>query len=116
MVASVGVEKRKLFGSTNGRGIKIAATATAGTNIHTASTDLDEVWLWAYNSDTADVVLTLEWGGVTDPNDHIVVTIPFDDGLHLIAPGLLLSGSLSVAGFAGTTNVITIHGFVNRIT
>ena len=109
--------KLKLSDSTSGRGVKVVATATAGTDIHTAhATSLDEVWLWAYNSHSADVVLTLEWGAVTDPDDHIVLTIPKDAGLVLVAPGILLTGSLDVAAFAGTANVIVLYGYVNRIT
>ena len=37
-----------LSGSTNGRLIKVVATATAGTLIHTAhATSLDKLFLWA---------------------------------------------------------------------
>ena len=46
------VSRIPLSGSTNGRGIKIAATATAGTLVHTATssaTDCDVVTLYAYN-------------------------------------------------------------------
>lgn len=113
--------KRKLSGSTDGKAIKIAATATAGTAIHTAvagTTDgtYDEIWLWAYNSSTANVTLTLEWGGVAVPDNNIVQTIPFKSGGILIAPGWILQNAAAVAAFAGTTNVITIFGFVNRMT
>ena len=50
--------KTILSGSTDGRGILVTATATAGTLIHTGSataTTLDEIWLYAVNSDAADV-------------------------------------------------------------
>ena len=108
--------KLKLSGSTNGRGIKVAQTGTAGTAIHTAhATALDEVWLYAYNGHTADVVLTIEWGGVGVPEDNIVVTVPFKAGLMLVVPGLIVTGGVAVAAFAGTTNVIVITGYVNRI-
>ena len=47
-----------LSGGTSGADILVAATATAGTLIHTANaTALDEIWLWAQNNTTADVVL-----------------------------------------------------------
>jgi len=111
--------KVKLSNSTSGRGIKVAATATAGTAIHTAvagASDIDEIWIYAVNSSAADVTLTLEWGGVTNPDDNISVTVKAYGGLTLIAPGLLLNGALSLAAFAGTTNVIVIFGYVNRIT
>ena len=111
--------KQKLSSSTSGRGIKVVATATAGTAIHTAvagASDWDEVYLYAVNAHTAAVILTVEWGGVTDPDDLIEFSIPAASGLYIIAPGLLLQGGLGIAAFAGTANVITIFGFVNRIT
>lgn len=114
--------KVKLSGSTDGRGVLVAATATAGTLIHTGSstaTTLDEVWLYAMNTSAADVKLTLEWGGVTSPNDLIEQTITTEAGLTMLAPGLLIKGNstaLIVRAFAATTNVITIHGYVNQIT
>lgn len=108
-----------LSGSTNGKAILVAATATAGTTIHTAtsgSTDLDEIWLYAVNSSASTVKLTLEWGEATAPNGNIELTINAEAGLALLTPGLLLQNSLVVRAFAATANVITIHGFVNRIT
>ena len=115
--------KVKLSGSTDGRPVLVAATATAGTVIHTGSgtaTTYDEIWLYAINTHSADVKLTLEWGGVTSPNDLIEQTITTEAGLTLIAPGLLIKGNASTAlivrAFAATTNVISIHGYVNQIT
>ena len=110
--------KRLLSGSTQGKGIKVAATATAGTLIHTAvagTADMDEIWVYAYNSHTSAVVLTLEWGGASAPDDNIVLSISSKAGLVLVAPGLLLQNELVLRAFAATTNVITIHGYVNRI-
>ena len=113
--------KRKLSGNTDGKAIKVVATATAGTAIHTAvagttAGTFDEIWLWAFNSHTADVLLTLEWGGTTDPDNIIEVTIPYQSGLVPIIPGLILQNGMAVAAFAGTANVITILGYVNAIT
>ncbi len=109
--------KVKLSGSTDGKQIKVAATATAGTTIHTAhASDLDEIWLWAVNSSTGAVKLTLEWGEATAPDGNVEVTIPGESGYMLVVPGLLLTNSLVVKAFAGTTNVILINGYVNRIT
>ncbi len=110
------IEKRVLSGSTNGRPIKVAATATTGTTIHTAhATNLDEVWLWAVNTDTAARKLTIELGGTTSPDDLIEVTVAAESGLTLIVPGLVLTDSLVVRAFAATANVVNIVGFVNRI-
>ena len=85
--------KITLSGSTDGRAIKVAATATAGTTIHTASsttTTYDEVWLYAQNTDTTDRKLTIEWGGTTAPDDLIEFTVKAENGLYLIVPGLVL--------------------------
>lgn len=111
--------KNKLSGSTNGKAIKVAATATLGTTIHTArdgTSKWDEVWLYAFNSHSADVALTIEWGGVTDPDNITEVTVPYQQGLFLVVPGLLIQNSLVITAFAATANVITISGFVNEIT
>jgi len=108
--------KLKLSGSTDGKGIKVSQTATAGDTIHTAhATALDEIWIYAVNSSADDVKLTLEWGEATAPDGNIEVTIAGEDGLTLVIPGLLLTNSLVVKAFAATTDVIVIHGFVNRI-
>ena len=111
--------KRILSGSTNGKGILVAAIATLGTTIHTAvtgTTDMDEIYLYAVNADTTARKLTIEWGEATAPNGNIEYTVPAESGLYLIAPGLLLNNALVVTAFCATTNVVVIHGWVNRIT
>lgn len=110
--------KQKLSGSTNGRQIKIAATASPGTLIHTAvagSVDWDEVWLYVTNNHTAALTLTIQWGGTTNPDDSIPMSIPSKTGLYLIVPGLVLQNGLAVRAYAQTTNLLTISGWVNRI-
>ena len=80
--------KEIFSGSTNGRNIKVVATATAGTLIHTAnSTAKDEIWLYACNTDTIARKLTIEFGGATSPDDLIEVTIAPEAGLVLVIPG-----------------------------
>ena len=114
--------KIALSGSTDGKMIKVAATATAGTTIHTGSTTtstFDEVWLYAVNSDTTARKLTVEWGGTSSPDDLIEFTVPAESGLYLIVPGLVIKGNataLVVRAFCATANVVNIAGFVNRIT
>jgi hypothetical protein len=76
---------------------------------------MDEVWLYAYNAHTADVLLTLEWGEATAPDGNIVTNIPFKQGRFLVVDGRLLQNSLVVKAFAGTANVIIIEGYVHRI-
>ncbi len=114
--------KIALSGSTDGKMIKVAATATAGTTIHTGSataTTFDEIWLYAVNSDTTSRKLTIEYGGTTSPDDLIEFTVPAESGLYLIVPGLVIKGNatpLVVRAFCATTNVVNIAGYVNRIT
>lgn len=98
--------------------IKVVATATAGTTIHTAgsgTTNIDEVWLWATNTDSVARTLTIEFGGTTSPDDTIVVSIPARTGLVLVVPGWPLQNALVVKAFASVANVVTVGGFVNRI-
>ena len=113
--------KSVFSGSTDGKGIKVAATATAGTLIHTGSTTaatLHEVWLYAVNSSGTDVKLTIEWGEATAPDGNVEYTVKAENGLYLIIPGLILKGNataLTIKAFAGTANVIVVHGYVNVI-
>jgi hypothetical protein len=111
-----------LSGSTQGKAIKVVATASTGTTIHatgTSATIEDEIWLYAYNSSSAAVALTLQYGGTTAVDNDIKLTIPATSGLTLVIPGLILTGTGSAANtvyaYAGTANVITINGYVNRI-
>jgi hypothetical protein len=113
--------KIELSGSTDGRPIKVAATSSPGTTIHTAQAgtgadNYDEIWLWAFNSDTTNRKLTLEFGGTTSPDDTIELTIPAESGLVLVIPGLILQNSLVLKAFCATTNVVMLAGYVNRIT
>ena len=108
--------------SLQGKGIKVVATTSTGTTIHatqTSATSIDEVWLYAYNSDTASRTLTIQFGGTTSPDNDITLTIPSKSGLTLVVPGLTLVGTGSAAStvyaYASAANIITITGYVNRI-
>ena len=104
-----------LSASTGYRGVKVVATATPGTTIHTAhATAIDTIWLWADNAHTADVKLTLERGGTTGPDDHVVLTIPKEAGLLVVLEGIPLTNSLVLKAFAAVANVVVLSGFVNR--
>lgn len=110
--------KQLLSGSTNGRNIKVAATATPGTTIHTAvsgTSSFDEIHLWAMNTDTAAIKLTIEFGGTTAPDDLTEITIPPESGWIPVISGWVLQNGLLVRAFAGSGNLIVINGFVNRI-
>jgi hypothetical protein len=95
-------EKKPFSQQTDGQPIKVANTASTGTPIHTtgtSATTFDEIWLYAYNSDTGPVNLTTQFGGTATPDDDIKITIPSQSGLTLVIPGLILSGT----GSAGNT-------------
>lgn len=111
-----GMSRVFLSSDTNGIGILVAATATVGTLIHTAisgTSQYDEVYLYAHNTSTAAVVLTIEFGGATTVS-QIKKTIPAQDGAILVIAGFPLRNALTVNAFAATTNVINIHGWANR--
>jgi len=111
--------KALLSGSTQGKGIKVVETTASGTIIHTAvagTSDMDEIWLYAVNSDATIRKLTFEWGEATAPDGNIEINVTGESGLVLVIPGLLLQNELVVRAFAGIADVILIHGYVNRIT
>ena len=110
--------KHTLSGTpASGRQIKVTATSSTGTTIHTADASAtDEIWIYATNSSTADVNLTIEYGGTTDPGDLIQLSVPGKAGLTLVIPGLILSGGLVITAYASIASVIMIGGYVNRIT
>ena len=114
--------KVHLSGSTGGQPIKVSATATAGTTIHstgTSSSSIDEIWVYANNTSASDEKLTIEYGGTTSPDNLIEITIAAESGLVLVLPGLILSGdgtsARTVSAFSTNGNVINITGYVNRI-
>lgn len=114
--------RQLLSGSTNGKPIKIAAIALgSATLIHTALagvTGYDEVYVWFVNTDVAsDHVITVAWGGATDP-DHIVQrTVPLPKGIpaQVLLTGQILQNGLIVSAFADVANIINCFGYVNRI-
>ena len=112
-------KKRGLSESSDGRGIKVAATGSPGTLIHTApnnvaSHEWDEVTLRAVNTSGSAVKLTIQWGGTTSPDDLIEQTIPAEDGFTEVIPGHVLQNGKEVRAFAATADVLVLHGFVNR--
>lgn len=109
-----------LSGSTNGKPIKIVPTATAGTTIHTAvsgTSSYDEVYVWFTNTSSSAVDLTIEYGGVTDPDCLIVKTysLPAKSPPIPILTGQVLQNGLVIGAFASAANVVLATGYVNRI-
>lgn len=114
--------KVKLSASANGAPVKVAATSSTGTTIHATGTSasvIDEVWAYAFNSGTSAVLLTLQVAGTSSPDNDIKLTLNPREGLVLVVPGLPLTGTGSAAtnlfAYADTANVITISGYINRI-
>jgi hypothetical protein len=112
--------KTILSGSTDGRPINVAATSSPGTTIHTGSTtanDLHEIWLYAANYSSGVQWITVQWGN-TSSSDLITQVVDPNVGLVLICAGLLIKGNATaniVRAYAGVTNTIAIHGYVNTI-
>ncbi len=101
-------------GSTDGKPVKIAATATAGTLFHTAhATALDEINMYLSNTDTVDRNVTVEFGGATAPDWNVVFKVPAGQTI-LAIPGVRLTNSLTVKAFASAANVVNMLGNVNR--
>ena len=109
------ITKQFLSGSTNGRGIKVAASSTPGTTLHTADASAkDEVNLWITNTDSVERKVTIEFGGTTAPDDNLTVNVPPGETVPVI-PGLVISNSLVVKAFGAAANVLVAFGYVNRI-
>ena len=113
------MSKEILSASTNGKGIKVAATGTQGTLIHTATTggsntDIDEVFIYASNPTSTQRLLTIEFGGATVPDDQIAVQVPAHTTM-LVVPGLIMRAGLELRAFCSDNSSVTLHGFVNRI-
>lgn len=116
------ISKQILSGSTGGMPIKVVATATTGTTIHAtgiSASVIDEVWLYATNTSSASVNLTIEFGSTTAPDQNIILAIPSKSGLSICVTGLILVGTgaaaRTITAFASSANVINIMGYVNRI-
>jgi hypothetical protein len=111
-----------LSGSTQGQPITVVATASTGTTVHqtgTSSSVIDEVWLYANNTSISPVLLTVQFGGTNSVQHAKPITLPPQSGDTLIIAGLPLTGTgetaNSVYAFAATASVVTVSGYINRI-
>lgn len=109
-----------LSGSTSGRPIPVAAIATPGTAIHTAvagAVAWDEIYIWVSNVTAAPAKITIEFGGVSNPGDHLVksLTIPAYSQAIPIVTGQVLNGGLLIKAFSDVASALNITGHVNRI-
>ena len=101
--------------------MQVTGTSTgASITVHTAvagTSDLDEIWLYATGTSTAEILLSIEFGALNGDIDFIYLTVPVQGaGLSLLVPGLLLQNGMVLKAYAATANAINLNGFVNRIT
>ena len=113
--------KLHLSGSVDGRNIRVVATATPGTTIHTAtsstgSDSYDEVWIWAGSTSAAPINMTIQVSGISDEGDSINARVqPAYAGLTLVVPGLPYRNAVVLTATAATASRVNLSGYVNRI-
>lgn len=106
--------------STDFRGVKVTTVSPidgSDTTIHTAvnnDPDYDKVSILAYNDDSVSRALHLGWGGTSDPDDLIIVSIPAQSGLVVVTIDLAIRSGLVVVASASAANVIVLYGDVKR--
>jgi len=113
-----------LSGSVDGQPLIITGIlATTAKLVHTAIAgviNFDEVFVWAYNVATADRLLTVRWAATATTAGqslrHIKQTIPAEDGLHLVIPGLPLRNGNVVRAFATANGDLGLLGYAHRVT
>lgn len=116
-MASYSATRLHLSGSTDGRPIQVVGTTSgAADTAHTAtatSGDVDEVHLWVVNRSGSAVIVTVWLGGLTTA-DEVAISVPANSDAVLLERANI-SGGLVVSVSAGTTNVCSVYGYVNRI-
>lgn len=104
-----------LTGSTDDRGIKVAATATPGTVIHKNTGGTTQLlYLFASNTDGSNRKVTLEVGGVTDPDDLYEFAAIADTSSEC-ASGIPLGPGKTLTAFAAAGNVVILRGYAVAI-
>lgn len=125
---AITLTKRTLSGSTHGIGLSITSTqGVAPVIVHSLSTSatstVDEIYIYAQNNYSQAVDLVLEWG-TSGTALHIRTPIPPQGGPTLVVPGLVLTGSAcSVTAFIGglggsaspASALVSVYGYINRI-
>lgn len=112
------ISKLILSGSTNGKPIKVVATATPGTAIHTGTSNTsagngETCIVNVYNSDTVDRTITFECGGTASPDNHVKRTIPAGETIAVPLP--FLNSTSAVAAFGSAANVLVVSGYAEKI-
>ena len=110
-----------LSAATSGQLIKILATATPGTTIHTATAfdapeGVDEVYLWAGSTSASNVNLTVQVTGQGLEDRSINMQVPpAYSGPLLVLAGHRVCDGVVVTATASVTERIVVWGHVNRI-
>lgn len=95
------------------------------TLIHTTGTSasiLDEVWVWANNSQSYDIYLNLYLGTPSGLSSNEIVLLVPAYSTVLAIPGIPISGNGTVGrpvnalAVSMSTGDVTVFGYVNRIT
>ena len=109
-----------LSAATNGRLIKITATATPGTTIHTATSfdapeGVDEVWLNAGSTSGSPINGTIHINSAND-SESINFRVPAAyNGPIMVLGGHRVCDGVVITATASVTERIAIWGNVNRI-
>jgi hypothetical protein len=109
--------KQILSGSVNGRQIPVAVSSSV-TEIHTAvagTTDMDEIYLYVANNNSASVSCSILWGGTDELSDKVELIVNPAQGRTLVVDGKLLQNSLVVSAYTKNYAGVVIDGFVNEI-
>ena len=114
-ISQVDASKVLLSGCTDGQPMLINPTVVGSSvTVHEShATALDEVWLYAANTDAStDRKLHLSFDGGSSTS--VSVTIPDNTGLILVLPGFMLTNGVTVSAYASAADKINLFGWVNR--
>jgi len=109
--------RTSLTSAPDSLGIKLSSTNSGalGELVHThdmAYTDstFDEIHLFAYNDHSSSVTVSLQWGGVTSPDNVIDILVQSKSFLKIV-DGLQISGKKSVSATADVANKVVLYGY-----
>jgi hypothetical protein len=118
-MASSGVVSARfpLGGSKSGVPISVGFLAgSPATVVHTCTKGaMEEIYLWASNHGGLTSNLTLSFGSTTFSGSHTLqVSVPVQDGLSLIYPGIPCQDGTVIYAKAGVSGTINLTGFAMR--
>ena len=113
MAEDIARHRGPLSESTGGKLIKIAATSSTGTLVHTTTTgQFEKLWILASNEHTTTVTVTVEWGGTTSDDRWSLDIDPTDGPIEVVSGWVLgdTSTTYNVRIYASVANVIYVLG------